>query len=282
MKRINIILVSLFVVFTTSCKKNVSEPLAEDKKIAQEIKNLIYFKGDENADIVLVNTQGGPDTELATDEFDDLLKNVNTSGILRVNVHQAQTLNPELFTKNEITFAEATNFDTKSVDTLYKVIKYFKDQNRTVYVLGISFGAFMTQQLIAEKGINTADKYLIMVGRLDINDVFWQAYSQGETGHFVDGLTPVLYESGSTVTKNMNKLAAGLGQNRYTQTLGQYQNLSKLTYVYGKNDFAVGKLLSDEIQFLKSRKAKIIAGDGNHSETIDGYIVAGFKAAFGF
>jgi hypothetical protein len=245
-----------------------------------EINDLIYYTGNESSNTVIINTQGGPEPKLAIQEFNEILSKVNTMGLLKVNVHQAQTLNPQLFTNSEITFQQATAYDAESIETLYKVIKYFKDQGKTVYVLGISFGAFMVQELIAKKGIDVADKYLIMVGRLDINEVYWQGFSQGQNGHFINGITPVLKNQTETVKKNMSKLAAGLGQNRYTQILNQYQDLSKITYVYGKVDEAVGKLTQIEIDFLTNKNANVIEAPGNHSQTIDNYIVQGFKEAF--
>jgi len=279
MKRINLILTLFLSVLILSCSKddNIQNSGLE---ISQEIKDLIYFKGDENSSTVIINTQGGPIPELATTELDEILENVNTTNLLTVNVHQAQTLKPSLFTSNEITFNQAIDYDAESIETLYDVVKYFKDQGRTVYVLGISFGAFMTQELINKKGLNVADKYLIMVGRLDMNEVFWQGFSEGKTGGFINGISPVLEEQTDITDKNMSKLAAGLGQNRYTE-LFKTLDLSNITYVYGKTDQQVGKLTDSEVQFLQSKGANIIAGNGDHSDTIDDYIVQGFKEAFG-
>ncbi len=247
----------------------------------EEINKLIYYTGNERSDTVIINVQGGPEPELVTQEFNEILSKVNTTGILKVNVHQAQTLNPQLFTSSEITFEQATAYDSESIEMLYTVVKYFKDQGRTVYVMGISFGAFMVQELIAKKGVSVADKYLIMVGRLNMNEVYWKGFSQGQNGHYVNGITPVLEDQTENVEKNMSKLAAGLGQNRYTETLNKYPDLSKVTYVYGKTDEAVGKLTQPEIDFLNDKNVTIIEGAGNHSQTVDDYIVEGFKVAFG-
>jgi len=283
---ISFILVIVLSFSFSACKKK--EKKADDKEtpdstfsISKEIKDLIYFKGEESCNTVIVNAQGGPMTELATTEFDEILKNVNTKDLLCVNVHQAQTQNPSTFTTSEISFAEAKEFDSVTVENIYKVAKYFKDNNKTVYVLGISFGAFVTQELIAKKGIDVADKYLIMVGRLDINDVFWQGFSQGKGGYFENGVTPKLSDQTDITDKNMCKLAAGLGFNRYTQVLNKYSDLSKVTYIYGKTDDAVGKLTDAEIHFLQSKNVKVISGPGTHSQTIDNFIVKGFEEAFG-
>lgn len=279
MNRINLILTLFLCVIVLSCSKDDNIQNSE-LEISQDIKNLIYYKGDESSSTVIINTQGGPMPELATTEYDEILENVNTTNLLTVNVHQTQTLNPSLFTSNEITFKQAMDYDSESIELLYNVIKYFKDQGRTVYVLGISFGAFMTQELINKKGLNVADKYLIMVGRLDMNEVFWQGFSKGKTGWFINGITPVLEEQTDITDKNMSKLAAGLGQNRYTELFNDL-DLSNITYVYGKTDQQVGKLTDSEVQFLQSKGANIIAGSGDHSDTIDDYIVQGFKEGFG-
>lgn len=244
-----------------------------------EISSIAYTYGNEASNTVIVNTQGGLIPELYNNELKEILKTVNTNDYLIVNVHQAQTKNPELFVDKEISFDEAIEYDKKSIENLDKVIKYYKDKNKKVYVLGISFGAFMTQELIAEKGVDVADKYLIMVGRLDIDDMFWKGFSEGKNGSYIDGVNPVLEEADDIVEKNMYKLAAGLGKNRYTKKLDKY-DLSNVTYVYGKTDEQVGKLTDEEIEFLKSKNAIIISDDGGHSDAIDNKIVKGLEKAF--
>jgi len=281
-KKADLILVLFLTIFTFSCS-NDDDGDPAPLGISQEIKDLIYFKGDEDAPVVLINAQGGPDTELSTDEVDFIFENFNTSNLLTVNVHQAQTLNPSLFQGDDITFDQAINFNTESVEMLHKVVKYFKDQGRTVYVLGISFGAFMTQDLIAKKGLDVADKYLIMVGRLNLNDIIWQGFSEGRFGYFENGITPIVEDEIGTdrTLRNLDKLAAGLGMNRYTQLLNPYDDLSKITYVYGETDQAVGRLTGAEIEFLQSKNVNIIVGSGDHDDTIFDFFEQGFNEAFG-
>ncbi|WP_299260224.1 hypothetical protein [uncultured Aquimarina sp.] len=266
-----------------SCSSDDIIVIDDTIEISQEIKDLIYFKGDEDAPIVIINAQSGPDTELSTGEVEEIFQIFDTTNLLAVNVHQAQTLNPGLVEGDDITFDQAINFSAQSVETFYKVVKYFKDQGRTVHVLGISFGAFIAQDLIAKKGIDVADSYLIMAGRLDMNDIMWQAFSEGRFGYFENGITPIIdQEIGSDVIdRNLDRLAAGVSNNRYTERLNSYEDLSKITYVYGEIDQAVGKLTTTEIEFLQSKNVNIIAGPGNHDETINDFIVQGFDEAFG-
>lgn len=274
-----------FILGTFSCSGddgNIPATPEIPTEISEEIKDLIYFKGDEMAPTVLINAQGGPDIVLSEDIVHKILIDFNTTGILTLNVHQAQTLNPDILMGNDITLEQAVDFNAESVETLYKVVKYFKDQGRTVYVLGISFGAFIAQELIAKKGIDVADNYLIMSGRLDMNEVIWQAAAEGIFGYFVNGVTPVLGEPEEIpLERNAARITAGLGMNRYTQRLNTIDDLSNVTYIYGTTDQFVGSLTAEEVQFLKSRNVNILTGSGDHDEPFVGFFEQGFKEAFG-
>ena len=286
----NLILSAFLSILTVSCSNDDNQPPVKEEEppiaiteISEEIKDLIYFKGNEKAPAVLINIQGGPDTKLDTDMVNLIFESFKSTDLLSVNVHQAQTLDSTIVKGNDITLDEAVSFNLESIEVLDKVISYFKGQGRTVYVLGNSFGAFMTQELIVKKGIDTADKYLIMTGRLDINDIAWQAFSEGRVGFFENGVTPIIDSDPDPDVKerNINRITAGLGMNRYTQLLSPIEDLSNVTYVYGATDQAVGSLTADEVQFLESKNATVIAGGGGHDDTFWEFIEQGFKEAFG-
>ncbi|WP_159092328.1 hypothetical protein [Aquimarina sp. Aq107] len=275
-----VLILSLFFI---SCDSDDDIVIDEPLEISQEIKDLIYFKGDEDAPTVLVNVQSGPDTALSTGEVDEIFQTFDTTDLLAVNVHQAQTLNPSPFENDDITFNQAINFNSESVEMLYKVVNYFKNQGRTVYVLGISFGAFVTQDLIAKKGIDVADNYLIMAGRLDMDEIVWEAFSEGRAGYFENGTNPILDQEPEmdAIDRNLNRLAAGFAMNRYTELLDSFNDLSSITYVYGEVDQAVGRLTTSEIELLQSKNTNIITGSGDHDQTINDFITQGFEEAFG-
>ncbi|MFK7971137.1 MAG: hypothetical protein AB8F95_12255 [Bacteroidia bacterium] len=277
-----VLIMCLAISISTGCK-NDDEPPIPVGDISEEIKSLIYFKGDERASKVLINAQGGPDTSISTDEVDLIDNYFDTDDLLLVNVHQAQTLDSNIVTSNDITLEQAVNFNAASINTLAQVIDYFKQQGRTVYVLGASFGAFVTQELIAQKGIDVADKYLIMIGRLDINDVMWQGLVEGKYGYFDNGITPIVNPTPAEglTDRNLGRIAAGLGMNNYTQRLSSIEDLSDLTYVYGATDQFVGSLTTEEVRFLESRNANIIRGSGGHDDTFLDFIGQGLFEAFG-
>lgn len=279
----NTILIVVIAIATLSCSKNDDDPPVSFNEIPQEIKDLIYFRGDEKAPTVLIAVPGGPSTELATGIVDDLAQDISSPGILTITVHQAQTLNPNILEGNDITLNQAINFNAESIETLYQVIKYFKDEGRTVYVAGISFGAFVTQEFIAQKGIDAADDYLIITGRLDINDAMWQGLAEGKNAFFENGVTPIVDDEPFVDAFNRNeaKMFAGLVMNRYTEQFNTIESLSNITYIYGETDMAVGRLTVEEVAFLQLKNANILSGNGGHDVPFEDFLKQGFREAFG-
>lgn len=285
-KKVKLILVVCTTIFISSCANDNEKPnsLESNVGISQEIKDLIVFEGDQDAPIVIVNAQAGADDELHRDDVEDIISILGDTGFLAVNVHQAQTINPDLINRSDITLDQAISMNTQSIEMLYKVIKYFKDDGRTVYVFGSSFGGLVTQGLIAKKGIDIADKYLIVANRLDIDDIIWQGLSEGRFGFFENGINPVVSPNPeeNVIERNTARIIAGFTMYRYTELFKDYNDLSKITYVYGKTDEVVGRLTPAEIEFMESKKIRIIEGSGNHDQTTSGdTIIPIFTDLFG-
>ncbi len=285
MKKIRIPFVALLLIITIiSCKKD-DETIVEPIEFA-EIEDIVSsFQGDRESDIVIVNTQGGPVTETEDGFIKEIIDGTGTSNLLWVNVHQAQTASPLKFQNEDITFEQAKEFDAVSLANLKKVITYFKEElHKKVYVLGISFGAFMTQELIAKHGVDVADKYFIMVGRLNIDEILWKGFSEGKGGGYSydanGNFTITLEEQDKVEDRNMSRLAAGLGHKRYMTEWNTIPSLVKVTYIFGNRDEQVGGLTKEEVSFMGDKGAKVLFVDtGNHSETIDAGI-AELKSVF--
>ncbi len=284
-------MLSVFLaIVASSCSNDDNQPPIKEEEptvaiteIAEEIKELIYFQGDEKAPTVLITVPGGPSTAFATEVVDELFPVLDPKQILTVTVHQAQTLDSTIVKGTDITFDQAVGFNTESIDMLGKVTSYFKAQDRTVYIAGFSFGAFVTQDLIAKKGIDSADKYLIITGRLDMNDAIWQGAAEGRSGFFENGVTPIVDADPdpSVKERNLNRIGAGFLMNRYTQLYTTISDLSNLTYIYGETDQAVGSLTDNEVAFLQSKNAHILSGRGGHDEPFVDFYKKGFEEAFG-
>jgi len=268
---ITLSLCTFFLLTFLSCTKK--DDIIPDA--FKEISDIATFHGNLEGNIVVINTQGGPETQLDDETLNEFIYETQAQAALFVNVHQEQTKNPSQFTASDITFDQAKEFDTQSVATLKRVVNFFKNQQgKTVYVLGISFGAFMAQELIAAHGIDVADGYLIVVGRLDIDENTWQPFSQGKFTEYIydnngDYTITLLGDGPNAEQRNMARLAAGLGYNRYTDRLNSISDSSKITYVYGDRDEQVGPLSTLEIQFLNGKGAKVVLADGgNHDAAI--------------
>ena len=262
---------------------------APDSASTRDLSDTYEAFGNPDADIVLVNTQGGPSTEFFIDDLRELtsIAGVDLDEVYVVNVHQVQTLDPDAYLNEDLDFETIKERDTESVQMLADVVNHFKADDREVYVLGISFGAFMAQDLLATHGV-TADGYLIMVGRLDMPDEVWTEFAEGRTAGFVDGVDVIavpIEDAGMGAgteagDRNMARLAAGLGHKRYTELLAD-TDLSTVRYVYGETDEQVGRLSAAEIAFLEAQGAEVISDPGGHGPATDLHIADGLAWLLG-
>ena len=171
------------------------------------------------------------------------------------------------YSKN-YTMERAFKDDEISTYMACKVAESFKQQNKRVYLISHSFGSFLMPYLIAKTDISKiADKLSIWAGRIDTPDEMWMAFRDGVAGYFDEkGEKFSRFDPDPNVTfssKNMNKLQAAFGQNRYSKLL-ESKDLKNLMYAYGEYDGPVGRLTTDEVTFLTKNKAtvlKIVEGD---------------------
>ncbi|MEL6558547.1 MAG: hypothetical protein AAFQ94_10205 [Bacteroidota bacterium] len=240
--------------------------------IPESLKNYGYSFGNPASDAVIIHTQIGPLTNLLTEEFKKIFTNVggvDTSSYFVINIHQFQTMHPEKLSENEVSFEQAKNYNKVSTKMLYELASYFKSHEKTVYIVGLSFGAFAGIDCIAEYG-PLVDGYLLMVGRLDMTETIWKSFSEGVEATFEeDAITVKIGQKPEkTSSINLNKIAAGYGFNRYSERL-QDTDLSKLIYYFGKKDQSVGKLTESEIELLENNGATVVGFNGGHNQTLD-------------
>jgi hypothetical protein len=256
-------------------------------KMTGVMASKLYKMGNPESDTVLLIAQGGPITTQLGEELRPALKKLDRNKLMAATVAQAQTIDPNHFTKQPITFDEAKEADAETVAILADMVQWYQAHDKKVYVAGFSFGAFIVQDLLATQG-NVADGYLIVVGRLDMPDEVWQVFADGRMVGFEDGVTiiPVDAEGagmggqGAYTDANMAKLAAGLAYKRYTQLLAETP-MQNVVYVYGEKDDQVGRLSTDELAFLKEKGVTVIVSPGKHIETFEKYLSQGLKAMMG-
>jgi hypothetical protein len=246
----------------------VVKNLTKNEDIRIEYKNLPesltksgYSFGNPDSDKVIIYLQGGPVNYLSTYGFESRM---NISGGLDekecflINMRESQTLHSEETEKEEISWEQAKNYNEVTAKTLSNLINFFKSQNKKVYVVGGSYGSFVGLKSIVDYK-NTADGYLLMVGRLDMTQEVSNAYSKGFEAKFdSDATTPIIGEKDeSDYIVNMRKIASAISRDeKYTELLKD-TDLSNVTYIYSEIDQNVGKLTESEIAFLKSKNATV-------------------------
>ena len=220
-----------------------------------------YSFGNPNSDEVIIYLQGGPVNQITTYGFEMLMNltgGIDEKNYFLINMRESHTLHPEETEKEEISWEQAKKYNEKTVNTLYELISFFKSQNKKVYVVGGSYGSLVGLKSIVDYN-NIADRYLLMVGRLDMTKEVSKAYSMGLEANFEsDAITPIIGEKSDNIyTVNMRKIAAAINRDeKYTELLKD-TDLSNLTYIYSEIDQNVGKLTEHEVAFLKSKNATV-------------------------
>ena len=259
-----------------------------------DVEDLMEFiDGDESSDTVWLLEQGGPEGELMDSQgimnsgygelFEEYEEATGKRPLL-VNVHQIQTYNPGLFERMDFAAVEQVQAEMNlSVEILDRIIRHFKAQDKEVVVISNSFGSFIMPHYLALKGPAAADRYVITAGRLDMNEEVYRSRldklhdNSPVTYAFEDdGVTLVERESTGaeddgtlSISERMQSVFQGVfGRHRYTELL-ENTDLTKVIYVYGLTDSAVGRLTEKEVRFLESKKADIVVVDGGHDSVFD-------------
>ncbi len=266
---------------TSTTDGSESATADSDPMIPDSLSQSFEAIGNPNASTVIVLAQGGPTPELSIGEAEGIFSDVDFDSTYLVVPHQAQTREPALFTEAEITFEEAKTYDTATTSTLAEVVAYYVEADKKVYVVGISFGAFVVQDLLATQG-NVADGYFIQVGRLDMPEEVCVPFSEGTFVGFTDGVQIESFDAdgagmggdGDFTDANMARLAAGLGHKRFTERLAD-ADLDNVVYASGLQDEQVGRLSDAELAFLADKGVQVLQAESDHGGTIDGTISEG-------
>ena len=234
------------------------------------------------APIVVLGLQGGPVDYLLREgevpQFVELypyftLVHVHQSQTLPANT-EADGLDARLLSGNELISTEkARRANLKSAAIIHKVARYFKNREKTVYVIGHSYGSFLLPHALHHYG-NNFDKVLITAGRIDMPEEAVSAFRDVCGGGFDRDTQKFIpndceRESAGLAEAVKNSFLSGvrllgtLGENRYSELLAD-RDLSNVMYVHGTKDEATGSLNDSEINFLKSKKVPVVAMDAGH------------------
>ena len=268
-------LLLLTFLISTSCQKPSGAPAPLGGDLTDEtlfptdidIEKYTLSAGNPDSNIVLLLSFGGPRFQSPVNTFMEHKK--NNDNIHWVLVDQFQALYPDPFLLRDLSIFELDFATEQTVELLYNAAQYYKKLNKQVVIAGGSYGAFIIQKLIAEKGLNTADKYLIFVGRFRIQEEIWKEFYNGYGISFgPDGLTPLKIHSWTIADefteRNRYRMIGIVGKIDYIELLegaiADSVNQDTIFYAYGTNDTNVGTMLPAEIQFM-TRKAFTVYRD---------------------
>ena len=285
---------TLLIILTAilgSCKTNernkVSNPTEfsySETLLPKDTTKLWVEDGNIESDTVLIVCQGGPSKSLTFIEKGKTSYRYipNYSNYRIAHLHQAQTLNKEMFDyKGEFTLEMAEKEVDNTTEMLYRALGYFKAKGKTTIVIGTSYGAYIIPNYLSTRP-SLADKYVIIAGRIDDNEQMLEQHSKGFNGEFEeDGITYIPegenddfseYQESEIKEYRVRQLLKGaIGKPRYSQELAD-KDLSNVIYFYATNDQNVGRLTESEIKFLESKKVKIFETNTGHSETLYRFI----------
>jgi len=190
-----------------------------------------------------------------------------------IYLHQAQTLNPDLFSIGKDFSVERARAETAATTEILRLaINHFKENGKKVTVIGHSYGAFTVIDYLANHE-SKADNYIVTAGRIAVPKEMVADNSKGYSSQFMkDGKTYVpvsdvdlsdrsAYEQGAYHVRAL--LKAAYGEPSYDEEL-RNRDLSNVVFVTGNSDQQVGTLTPQETLLLEHRGARVIYVKGGH------------------
>lgn len=272
MKKIFLVLASVALIISCEKDDDGGSLSFEHTILPSNINDLFEGKGDANSDTVWVYSQGGPVTEREygfEDQYDDGSDAYPfITDDYRVYTFQTQHLNSNIALDETFTFEHAKVEAAMNSEIVKRVVEYFTQQNKVVYLVGHSYGSLVVNDVLARYG-SIARKTISLNGRLDMDQVVWEAFSKGEMWTFDGNGENPSYNSAqddlSVSAINMKRLAAGLGYNRYTTLLSNV-DLSDAIFLTSTKDEQVGDFTQEAIDLLNDKAEALLSIDGGHGD----------------
>ena len=268
----------------TELKKEVSFVSYKETKLPKDTTKLWLSHGNPKSDTVIIFCQGGPKGTLTFEEHGrtSLRYLPKYKEYKIVYLHQAQTFNKDILRyKIAFTSQMAEKEVANTSEMLFRAIKYFKDKDKKVIVIGNSYGAYVVTNYLATKP-SLADEYVIVAGRIDDDPNAVMFHAKGLNGGY--DKTGKNFSLNDTDPKKLKEterkeyrvkqlLKWAIGKPRYSELLKD-KDLSNVVYFYATNDQNVGRLTQKEVGFLKSKNVKVCRTYDGHSDTFYRFIDA--------
>ena len=224
-----------------------------------------------DADTVWIFEQGGPSHEIGNQIVTLFLLLPDHEEIHLVQAHQTLTINPRLAARHaRLSLAELQAEVDVSVELLRRLVDHFKAQDKRVVVVGYSYGSWLVARYLALHGPDSADRYVLMAGRLDMPRAFVDGALRKGMLYFFPNATDAAPSGRSPTTAEEwieLRMAGATFHDRYTARLAG-TDLRKAIYAYATADTVVGRLSEREVRFLEEHGATVIAGAGANHVTL--------------
>ena len=153
------------------------------------VDDLIVIRSNPSADTVIIGIHGGPTDMLYPGDF-DFFEGISTFSVVEIKQYQHQ--NPTVMANAALTLEEAIIMNDTTVAMIRKVVNHYNDMNKTVVLIGHSFGAFLLPEYLDDYGIDEVHRIIPMAGRLNMNQEVVDAFATGYFAGFLNGETVVV------------------------------------------------------------------------------------------
>jgi len=245
----------------------------EPTEIPTDTTDLFEYDGYIRNEIAYVYVQGGPNWELFDRKISPFNWMPNSGNFLKVYPYQSQIINQSIIFSNPIlTDRQAQREVEVSAEMLYRTIKYFKNQDKKVYVFCISHGSQIGLEMLRNYP-NISDGLALTMIRFDVNKEAIDLTSGGKVPYFNSNqevtsryLLPkfLRFQRLNSRVENMATMMK-VSRNRYSELLKD-RDLSNVVYVYGKYDNKVGCPTQQELDFLKNKGVSILELNCGHDD----------------
>jgi len=219
-----------------------------------EVEDYIVVRTNPAADTVILALHGGPSAVLAEGTF-TYLEGISTFSVVEV---MKQEMLSDVLYNDTLTFEEAVLVNDKTAALIEKAVQYYKDQDKTVVLIGQSWGAIILGEYLDDYGISNIHRIIPMEGRLNMPLDFSDYLLDGILPTFAeDGFTYVFGTPQGTLPQGLLTLGAAAFSNRWIDSLAN-MDLSKMMYTYAENDMNTGALLPEELDFLDNSGAQTL------------------------
>ncbi len=245
----------------------------EPTEIPTDTTDLFEYDGYIKNEIAYIYVQGGPNWELFDRKISPFNWMSHSGKYLKVFPYQSQIINQTiLFSTPILTDRQAQREVEVSAEMLYRTIKYFKNQDKKVYVFCISHGSQIGLEMLRNYP-NISNGLALTMIRFDVNIEAIDLTSGGKVPYFNSKqevtsryLLPkfLRFQRLNSRVENMATLMK-VSQNRYTELLKD-KDLTNVVYVFGKYDNKVGCPNQHEIDFLKNKGVSVLELNCGHDD----------------